>query len=255
MLYPKAFKNTKYSPDMQPKHRIVSYCVAAVILLFIVCIIILFPTIQTFSSPEFIRATILDFSILSFVLYVVLVTVTTMFHLPSIPIILAGGYVFGIFDGTILSFIGILLGSTFSFYASRLGGKRWMEKWVSQQHIHHFNTIFKKRGITAVLISYALPFFPASVVSLLLGLTTMKYRQFILLVFVGYIPRVITIILLGSDMYTGFSFRTGIAITITALFVFIVIFREKIKRSVFTELRTARRDVGIIESWFGIRKG
>jgi|TARA_Y100000310_G_scaffold234443_1_gene237393 uncharacterized membrane protein YdjX (TVP38/TMEM64 family) len=224
------------------------------VIAFFLSLVFIFPDLQKFASPEFIRFFVLSFGFFAFVAYVLLVTLAVPFNIPSTPVILAGGYIFGTVGGFLLSLLGMIIGSTLAFYITRLGGKPLLKRGVDPHHIKHFDTIFKKRGPTAALISYALPIFPTDAVSLFLGLTNMKYKLFFFLVLLGHIPRLLIIILLGSDLYTGFSMRTLIVLVAAIIFVLITIFREKIMRIFFAELRIFQKEVGIIESWIGLKK-
>ena len=239
---------------MKSKRQIIS---SIILFLFLVLLIVGFvygPQWMEGHSLEDIRGWVLGFGFLAFAIYILLVTIGVPFNLPTVPLIFLGGFIFGTTVGFFIALIGMILGSTFAFYITRLTGRPLLEALVSKHHINHFSKIFKKRGTTAVLISYTIPVFPTDTLSLFLGLTKMKYHKFLSLVILGRIPRVLMIILLGADLYSGFSIRTLFVALIGTVFVLIAIFRERIKRALFSELRVIKKEVGILESWFGITR-
>jgi len=229
---------------MRTKRHVLSYFILITIITFFLGMVFIFPNLQKFASPDFIRMFVLGFGFFAFIAYVLLVTLVVPFNIP----------IFGTINGFLLSLLGMLIGSTFAFYITRLGGKPLLKRWADPRQIKHFDTIFKKRGPTAALISYAIPIFPTDAVSLFLGLTNLKYKLFFFLVLLGHIPRLLIIILLGSDLYTGFSMRTLIVLVAATIFILIAIFREKIKKIFFAELRIFQKEVGIIESWIEFKR-
>lgn len=239
---------------MRTKHHLFAYLILLVLIAVFVIAVLVLPELKAFSSPDYLHQFILSFGFLAFLVYIFLVISSVPFIIPSTPVILAGGYIFGLSAGFVLSLIGMVLGSTLAFYLTRLGGRPLLESWADPHHIKHFDKVFKKRGSTAVLISYAIPVFPTDVVSLFLGLTKMKYKLFLTLVILGHIPRLLILILLGSDFYTGFSLRTLVVLAIALGLILIAVFREKIKRVLFKELRAFRQEIGWVEAWFDWKK-
>ncbi len=238
---------------MKSRRQIISSIIFFLFLVLVVLGFLYGPQWIEGHSLEEMRGWVLGFGFLAFAIYILLVTIGVPFNLPTVPLIMLGGFIFGTTAGFFVALIGMIFGSTLAFYITRLTGKPLLEALVSKHHIDHFSKIFKKRGATAVLISYTIPIFPTDTLSLFLGLTKMRYHKFLSLVILGHIPRVLMIILLGADLYSGFTLRTLFVGVIGLVFVLIAIFREKIKRLLFTELRMIKKEVGILESWFGIK--
>lgn len=226
---------------MKTKAHIWGYIVLALVIVIMFSLTFIFPQIRQFGSPEFIREVILGFGGFGFLVFIALVTLAVPLPIPSGPAVLTGGYVFGTLSGFGLSLLGMVLGSTMAFYIARLTGKKLLAKLVDAHHLRHFNKVFKKRGWIAVLISYAIPVFPSDFVSLFLGITKMKYRTFISLVLIGHIPRVLIVSSFGSDLHSGLNIITLITLLIVVALVLIAVYREKIKRLIFKELRAIRR--------------
>ena len=231
---------------MKAKHRGIGYIVLAVVILAIIFASHSYSW-QKFSSPSYVREYLLSFGHWGKIIFVILLALSDPLPIPSTVVGVAGGYVFGLVQGTILAVIGITGGATISFFLARKFGRPLVEKMIHGHHIAHFEHIFRKRGINAVLISYAIPIFPSDAVDLLMGLTSIHYLAFVMLVVLGNIPRYLIINSLGDDLFTGFSVRSVLTISFAVLFVLVAVFREQIKRIVFTEIKDLEKEAEFIE--------
>src|SRR3989338_2063226 len=232
---------------MRKKHRIQGYVLFFTSIAILFFLPFLFTNVSKLSSPEFIREIILSSGGFGYVMLVLLLLASIPLPVPSVPVILAGGYIYGTLLGSILSLFGIMVGSTFSFLLVRHFGKPLLKKLVDQHHITHFRHVFKKRGLAAVFISYAIPIFPSDAVSAMLGLTRISYRHFVMVVLIGHIPRILLINSLGEDFVTGFSAHTVVIISISLVFVALAMFREKAKKFFFKEIRELERETKVVE--------
>ena len=119
------------------------------------------------------------------------------------------------------------------------------------QRSQDLNHIFKKRGVAAVLIAYAIPIFPSDALDFILGLTKIKYSTFLWIILIGNIPRYLLINSLGHDLYHGFTWKTVFILFGIMAMIVIAIEREKIKRIIFTELQVLEREIKEIEEEVG----
>ena len=232
---------------MKQKHRHYGYIVLILLIVAIILASIYFPNLKELTSPTSVRTFLLQFGILSSLAFVVILLLAVPLPIPSTPIILAGGYVYGTIVGSVLALIAVLIGSSISFWLVRKYGQPLLKKLVDHHHIEHFNHIFKKRGWIVAFISYVVPIFPSDGISALLGFTKMRYRTFLLLVIAGHIPRFLIINSLGEDLFSGFSMKTIIVLILTSILILIAVFREPIKRFFFKELKTLKKDIKIVE--------
>ncbi|MAG73354.1 hypothetical protein CL620_03500 [archaeon] len=222
---------------MKIKHRVWGYVVLGIISIMLFYLGTQSSFLQQFTSPEFIRNFIISFGVWSYLAYIVLLLLTVPLPIPSTPVVLGGGIIFGTVVGTILSLLSVVIGASIAFQLVRKFGRPLLEKLVDKHHLEHFEHTFKKRKETAALISYAVPIFPSDMVSLFLGLTKMKYTTFIVLVILGHIPRFLLINSLGEDLFSGFTVTTIFIVLGSALFVFIAIFRRQIRHLFLKELK------------------
>jgi len=222
---------------MKKRNHIISYTILAVLIIFIIILSYFIPGLREFFYPENLRTFVFNYEVYAFLIYIIVLALSVPLPIPSTPVILAGGFIFGASDGLILGLVGVTLGSLIYFSVGRLGGRKLIEKLVDQHHLKHFDRVFKKRGISVALISYSIPVFPADTMSVLLGLTRISYLSFLLIVIVGYLPRLLIINVLGSNLLAGLTLQNVFALILAVLLLSIAFFREKIKKFFFREIK------------------
>lgn len=223
------------------------YAVLAIIILVILLANYYLPDFRDFASPPFVREYLLSLGNWGYLVYVVLFLLSIPLPIPSTPVAIAGGYVFGIVLGTALTILAALIGASIAFYLVRYYGEPLLEKVVSKHHLHHFMHIFKKRGLNGAIIAYAIPVFPSDSINFMLGLSKIRYHTFLLVVIIGSLPRYILITAFGQELLTGFTWKTIIVPILVAVYLLVAIFREKIKKVIFKELRELEKEAKVIE--------
>lgn len=223
------------------------YTVLGIIILIILLANYYLPDFRNFASPSFVREYLLSLGNWGYLVYVILFLLSIPLPIPSTPVAIAGGYVFGIIVGTALTIIATLIGASIAFYLIRYYGEPLLEKVVSKHHIEHFMHIFKKRGINGAIIAYAIPIFPSDSINFMLGLSKIRYHTFLLVVIIGSLPRYVLITALGQELLTGFTWKTIIIPILVTLYLLIAIFREKIKKIIFKELLDLEKEAKVIE--------
>ncbi|MAF99122.1 MAG: hypothetical protein CMH61_00775 [Nanoarchaeota archaeon] len=232
---------------MKHKHHVWSYVILVSILAAVFAASFFIPSIKELASPENIRNTLLGAGTLGIFILIGLIALSVPFPIPSGPLVLAGGYVYGLIPGTIYALIGNVLGATFSFFLIHKFGRPLLEKFVDKKHIIHFDHLFKKRGPSIAIISYVLPLFPSDSISMILGLTPIGFPTFLAVLIMGHIPRYLIINSLGQDLHAGFTLQTFIILAIAIVFLLITIFREPIKKFLFKELKEVEHEVVKVE--------
>ncbi|HLC70869.1 MAG TPA: TVP38/TMEM64 family protein, partial [Candidatus Nanoarchaeia archaeon] len=221
--------------------------VLAIIIFIILLANYYLPDFRNFASPSFVREYLLELGNWGYLVYVILFLLSIPLPIPSTPVAIAGGYVFGIIVGTALTILAALIGASIAFYLIRYYGEPLLEKVVSKHHIEHFMHIFKKRGINGAILAYAIPVFPSDSINFMLGLSKIRYHTFLLVVIIGSLPRYVLITSFGQELLTGFTWKTIIVPILVAVYLLTAIFREKIKRVIFKELRELEKEAKVIE--------
>lgn len=113
--------------------------------------------------------------------------------IPGEAVELAGGYAFGVLEGTVLSMIGIGCGSWIIFLLVRKFGVRLIEVFFTKEKIRELRFLKnpKKTKVLAFLLML-IPGTPKDFLSYFAGLTGMTLRQWLGIVLLARIPSVIS---------------------------------------------------------------
>ena len=119
--------------------------------------------------------------------------------IPGEAIELAAGYAFGALEGTVLSMIGIVIGSCIIFWLVRRFGVKMVEVFFSKEKIDQvkFLNNQKKTKILAFLLML-IPGTPKDFLSYFAGLTRLDLGQWLLIVMIARLPSVITSTVTGA---------------------------------------------------------
>ena len=182
-------------------------------------------------NPKTIKKIILSygkFSIFAFLGLQIIQVVA--FFIPGEVIQIAGGYIYGAFWGGVLTLMGISLGSAVVYCISRLYGKPFIRKIISNRHLEFFDKVLKLGSINhIVFLLYVIPGIPKDVLAYICGISDISFKNFMIYSTVGRIPGIFISTYFGARMYSG---RKGIliaiAVVMTILFVIGLLKGEKI---------------------------
>jgi uncharacterized membrane protein YdjX (TVP38/TMEM64 family) len=147
-----------------------------------------------------------------------------MSPIPSAPIALASGAIYGHTLGTIYIVIGSVLGATSAFFIARIAGidvtRRWLGDSYGKGLMGSQNVIM---GI--IFISRLLPFISFDLISYAAGVTALSFWRFAIATIAGIIPASFLLAHFGSELASAESQRIGLTILLFggfALLFFIV---------------------------------
>jgi uncharacterized membrane protein YdjX (TVP38/TMEM64 family) len=132
---------------------------------------------------------------LIFILAYVVITVS---FLPASVVTLGAGFVFGVVKGSILVFIGAMLGATAAFLIGRFIARDWIEKKVAgNQFFSALDNAIAQEGLKLIFLIRLSPAFPFNLLNYALGLTKVSLSDYVLGT-TGIIPGTIMYVYLGS---------------------------------------------------------
>jgi uncharacterized membrane protein YdjX (TVP38/TMEM64 family) len=148
--------------------------------------------------------------------------------IPSLPLNIAAGALFGPFLGTVYSVIGALGGAVVSFVIARRLGRQVIERFT-KGHVD-FCTDCSDRLLTKIVfLSRLLPFISFDVVSYGAGLTKMSLRKFAVATFLGMIPLTFIYNYFGSVLVFSKGLTLILGFLLVMLFFLIPIWLERKK--------------------------
>ena len=193
------------------------------------------PMIRLAREPEAFRLWVEQFGVLGKLIFVLMVFIQVLVALiPGEPVELAAGYAFGFWEGTLLSMIGIVLGSAVIFLLVRKFGDKLVEVFFANKEIKQLNFLKnnKKTAVIAFLLML-IPGTPKDFLSYFAGLTNLKLGQWLLIVTVARIPSLVTSTGTGAAAGDKNYLLAGIMLEITAVIslVGIIYYRRLSKES------------------------
>jgi len=202
-----------------------------------------------YSDPEAVKQFISGFGIYAPLVFILLqILQVVIFIIPGSVFTISGGYVFGVILGTIYSLIGIMIGSIFVFYVSRKFGRPFVEKIINPKELEHFDVFFKKRGKIALFATRLIPIlFPTDVVSFSAGMTPIKFKDYILFSFLGFIPHLFILSFFGEELTHGINLVMIIILTILGFGILAYLFRHEIKVFYIKEIKEYEKKLKSIE--------
>ena len=138
-----------------------------------------------------------------------------------------GGYLFGVPLGMLYSTIGLTVGSVIAFFLGRLLEVKFVARVVSRETIDKFDFLMERQGALIAFFFFVVPGFPKDYLCFILGLSTMDWRLFFLMAFVGRLPGTLMLTLQGAQVYQGNYLVTALLLGFClVLAVSLFLFRE-----------------------------
>jgi uncharacterized membrane protein YdjX (TVP38/TMEM64 family) len=137
--------------------------------------------------------------ILAPVVYIVLYTVGTLLILPSTPLNLTGGAIFGIYWGILWTTIAALVAAITAFAFTRTIGR----ELVSQKLAGHWSVIdteIRQGGLFYLFAIRLLPIIPYGIVNFVAGLTSIKFKDYLIGTLLGTLPGVFPFVMMGAGI-------------------------------------------------------
>ncbi len=132
---------------------------------------------------------------LVFILAYVIITVA---FLPASVVTLGAGFVFGVVKGSILVFIGAMLGATAAFLIGRFVARDWIAKKVEGNNFFNaLDNAIAEEGLKLIFLIRLSPAFPFNLLNYALGLTKVSLKDYVLGT-TGIIPGTVMYVYLGS---------------------------------------------------------
>ena len=122
----------------------------------------------------------------------------TVAFLPASIVTLGAGFVFGVIKGSILVFIGAMLGATAAFLVGRFLARDWIAKKVEgNRFFNSLDNAIAEEGLKLIFLIRLSPAFPFNLLNYALGLTKVSLKDYVIGT-TGIIPGTIMYVYLGS---------------------------------------------------------
>lgn len=153
-----------------------------------------------FDSPEDVAAVIRDAGAWGAVLIVVLQVLQTIIApIPGQVVNFIAGLVFGFLPGTLLSWVGMLLGTSIVMATSRFLGRPVVERLVSPEFMARADRALLDKGLRFFFLAFLIPLLPDDAICLVAGLTPLPLSALILAAAIGRFPTLAAAVWMGSN--------------------------------------------------------
>ena len=134
--------------------------------------------------------------------YIGLFTLLPAFFFPVAVLALAGGLLFGLWWGSLYTFLGAILNCTLMFFLARYAGRRQVEQLIQkklsplwQNRLQNLNS---SGGFLLLIILRLIPAVPYNLINYAFGLTAMPFRTYLLASAIGIIPGTLAFLNIGD---------------------------------------------------------
>jgi uncharacterized membrane protein YdjX (TVP38/TMEM64 family) len=155
------------------------------------------------------------------ILYILIYSIATICILPSTPLNLTGGAIFGSVWGTVWTSIAAILAAVLSFWFSRTIGRNL----VAQKLAGKWQKIDREMyqgGFFYMFAIRLLPLIPYGIVNFAAGLTSIKFRDYLFGTLLGTVPGILPFVMMGAGLTAlkqGDVFPILIALALTGMLV------------------------------------
>jgi uncharacterized membrane protein YdjX (TVP38/TMEM64 family) len=141
--------------------------------------------------------------------FIVAYIVITVAFLPASVFTLGAGFVFGVVKGSILVFVGAMLGATVAFLIGRFMARDWVAKQIAgNRFFSALDSAIADEGRKLIFLIRLSPAFPFNLLNYALGLTQISLKDYALGT-TGILPGTIMYVYLGSLISDIATLGTG----------------------------------------------
>ncbi len=202
------------------------------IVLMIVAVLIFHDFLwEMFSSAERFREEVETSGVSAPLLFIGLqILQVVVFIIPGEIPQIAGGFLFGIWLGTVYSLIGISIGSAFNYFLGRVLGTRFVQAVFGREKSDRFIGIAtSRRSLIAFFLLFLIPGIPKDSLCYVGGVARLRFGFFMLLSISGRFPALFGSVLMGNAAADRrWALAVGILSAAVVLFLLGMIFREQI---------------------------
>ncbi len=135
---------------------------------------------------------------------------------------IAGGYVYGIWKGTLYSMLGIYSGSIIAFYIARWLGWPLLQRFLPADRMAHLSLLLNsQKSITGIFIVFLIPGIPKDILSYVAGATPINFAGFFIAASLGRLPGIFMSAYIGSSVQTK-HYAAALVVTFLAFLFFIL---------------------------------
>ena len=193
----------------------------AVLLVLLIALATLTWKLSTWLTPQQLQQALQQTGGWAPALYIGLFILLPAFFFPVAVLALAGGLLFGLWWGSVYTFIGAVLNCAMMFLLARYVGRsqvqRLVEQKLSPQWQRRLQMADGKEGFLLLIILRLIPAVPYNLINYTFGLTGISFSSYLLASAIGIIPGTFAFINIGDKTLEAGSPSFWIAIGLLVL--------------------------------------
>lgn len=194
-------------------------------------------------DPEQLQAWLKKMGIWAPIVYVLLYTLGTLLILPSTPLNLSGGALFGVWWGTLWTTVAAIIAAVVSFAFTRTVGR----EYIAQKLAGRWEAIDAEMRLGGLFYMFAvrlLPLIPYGIVNFAAGLTSIRFRDYLVGTMLGTVPGILPFVMMGSglqELSSGNVIPLMCALALTGMLVGVATWYRRRRQSPQKALEDAER--------------
>lgn len=185
----------------------------------------IFEMIKMIGDREAIAAYLQQFGVAGpILLFIILALQVFLAIIPGHAFMVAGGYIYGLLMGTVITQFSTVIASQLAFLLTRKYGRPLVERIAPDYVIEHWNQLAQSQGVVFFIFAFILPIFPNDLMCLIAGLSLISPKKFFLANFLGRLPCAIFITLIGSH---GFELPLYFWVLVISVMILLSVFWKK----------------------------
>lgn len=157
-----------------------------VLLIIAMIVAIKFTSLGSYLNKEDIDALVQSSGYFAPLVFVLIFGIGTAMFLPGSVFIAIGAYIFGTILGTLLNVVGHVIGAILTFYVVRTLGHEFVKN-IKSETLKRYNKLLRHHGFATVFY-LRLCFCPFAILNTAAGLSSIRFRSFMLGTTLGVIP-------------------------------------------------------------------
>lgn len=143
---------------------------------------------------------------------------------PYYIMVILGGTLFGPVYGLLYNILAVLICSTLAFYLSRNIKTGFLTRFFNLEKQNKYTALIEKHGMKIILLMRLSVVLPFDLVNYAAGLTSIRYRNFIIGNVSGLMPELILLTFFGEHIKNPFTlqFKCISALVLLAVIIFIM---------------------------------
>ncbi len=172
-------------------------------------------------TPEGLRASVEQRPVQAAAVFLATGVGVKLLFIPFTPLSAVAGFVFGGLIGGALAFLALLLSSVIVFGLARWLGRAWVEEFVEddESRLRSVERLLREHGLLTVVVLRIVPTLPLSAVNVVLGQSSISYRDFMIGTSLGTLPGAFLLAYVGSEALEFGDWPFWILVGLSALLV------------------------------------